>query len=365
MGLTLVSAYVPAGGPPPGRVGLVPLDVLEVGPCVLRVPGVTVVDVRGGEVLADESCLRSDPSAGGGPLADPVAEAAARAFALTNAAVCARRLLDVVEATLDRTLPPLKILTGAHQDRWRRWGGGHYRLPAQTYSTLPEDGDVAPTGEVHLGAGQAFVTQAGAPYLHVPGHSLSIVTHEVAHHVCRHVADFRLNRLLPPGDQTNNRTAIEEGTCDYLAAAMLGHPDIYGWHRQHISVSDIRRRALSAGWTMADFRGSHKTDPHRDGSVWACALWDARTRAARAGFRPEAVDALVVRGLAGLGDTAEDERSPETRRARKYFGSLLSEMLQACVDPTLADHVENAMAFRGIRPGWSNAMAREAARQCA
>ena len=205
-------------------------------------------------------------------------DAGARAFALTNVAWCARRLLDRVEGELGCILPPLRILVGSHQPGTRRWGGGHYRLPAASYSELPEDSSVDPTGEVHLGSGRTYVEHDGAPYLHAPGHNPAIVSHEVAHHVCRHVADFRLNRLRPPEQQTNRRTPVEEGTCDYLAAVMLGHPDIYGWHRRQIPVTDPRRRCLSAPWTMADFRGGHDTDPHADGAIWACALWAARSQ---------------------------------------------------------------------------------------
>ena len=247
----------------------------------------------------------------------------------------------------------------------KRWGGGHYRLPAASYSELPEDSPVDPAGEVHLGSGRTYVEHDGAPYLHAPGHNPAIVSHEVAHHVCRHVADFRLNRLRPPQQQTNRRTAVEEGTCDYLAAAMLGHPDIYGWHRRQIPVTDPRRRSLSAPWTMADFRGGHDADPHTDGTIWACALWQARSRAAETGHPAAAVDAMLLRGLARLGSQHAADRSLEARRSRRYFGTLLAAMLEAGSGGPLVDEIERVMAARGIRPGWSNARAREVARGCA
>ena len=365
MVVTSVAGYVPSHSPPPGRLQLVPLDVSEVMPAGLRVPGVTVTDVSGGLVLAEEGWLRSEPSRGGGPLAAPGLEESARAFTLTNVAWSARRLLDRVESELGLPLPPLRILVGRHETGLRRWGGGHYRLPASSYSELPEDSAVDPAGEVHLGSGRAYVAHDGARYLHVPGHNVAVVSHEVAHHVCRHVADFRLNRLRPPLDQTNRRTAIEEGTCDYLAAVMIGHPDIYGWHRSHVPTTDQRRRSLAAPWTMADFRGGQHADPHMDGSVWACALWAARTEAVRAGHRAESVDAMLLHGLDLLGRQADLDRSPETRRARKYYGTLLAGMLEAGPDPALAGLVERVMAARGIRAGWSNARAREVARRCA
>jgi hypothetical protein len=365
VGLTPVAAYVSGEGPPPGLAARVLLDVLEVLPDRVSVPGATVVDVHGGPVLSDETRLRSDPGRGGGPLSAPALDASARAFALTNVAWCARRLLERVELELGRTVPPLRILVGGHEAGTRRWGGGHYRLPASSYSELPEDSPVDPAGEVHLGSGRAYVQHDGAPYLHAPGHNPAIVTHEVAHHVCRHLADFRLNRLRPAAQQTNRRTAVEEGTCDYLAAAMLGHPDIYGWHRRHLPVTDPRRRCLSAPWTMADFQGGHEADPHTDGAIWASALWEARSGAGETGHPAEAVDAVLLRGLAALGGQPVDVRSPESRRSRKYFGTLLSAMLDGGGDRTLGGGIERAMAARGIRPGWSNAQAREVARRCA
>ena len=363
MGLTPVAAYVGRNGPPPGQPAHVLLDIREVLPDTVCVPGLTVVDVRGGTLLSDDERLRSDPGRGGGPLSEPALDAGARAFALTNVAWWARRLLDRVEGELGCILPPLRILVGSHQRGVRHWGGGHYRLPAASYSELPEDSPVEPTGEVHLGSGRAYVEHEGAPYLHAPGHNPAIVSHEVAHHVCRHVADFRLNRLRPPQQQTNRRTPVEEGTCDYLAAVMLGHPDIYGWHRRQIPVTDPRRRCLSVPWTMADFRGNG-TDPHTDGAIWSCALWLARCRAAETGRPAAAVDAMLLRGLARLGGQHADDRSPEARRYRRDFGTLLSAMLEAGPDGPLVDEIEQVMAARGIRPGWSNDRAREVARGC-
>jgi hypothetical protein len=361
-GVVSVTAYVPQAAPPPGALALVPLDVEEVLPDGLRVPGVSVVDVRGDVGLDTNGRLRSDPADGGGRLSDPDGDAAARAFALTNAAGAARRLLQWVETSLGVVLPHLPVLVGCHQAGRLPWGGGHYRLPAASYSELPEDSDVSPAGEVHLGAGRRYLRSAGGQYLHAPAHNVALVTHEVAHHVCRHVADFRLNRLRPPFDQSNRKTAVEEGTCDYLAGALLGHPDIYGWHRGHLSVTDPRRRYLAAPWTMADFRGGHRSDPHADGSVWACALWAARARAEESGHPPESVDGVLLRGLRRLG-AQDDDRDPETRRARRYFGTLLTAMLEAADDATLAEHLERVMAGRGIRPGWSNSRARDEARR--
>lgn len=365
MGVTAVAAYVVDGNPPPGRLADVPLEILDVLPDGLRVPGLTVVDVQGDSLLSEPARLRSDPGRGGGHPLHPALETAARAFSLTNVAWSARQLLERTETYLNVRLPPLLILIGRHETHRRRWGGGHYRLPAAAYSELPEPVPVAPTGEVHLGTGRTYVEHGGASYMHAPGHNVALVTHEVAHHVCRHVADFRLNRLRPSLQQTNRRSAVEEGTCDYLAAAMIGHPDIYGWHRGHLSLTDPRRRSLSSPWTMADFRGGQGVDPHADGSIWASALWDARSHAAQAGHPEEHVDRALIRGLERLGHEPGTDRDPETRRVRKYYGTLLSAMLEACDSAPLAEHLERVMAARGIRPGWSNAYARDMARRSA
>ena len=74
-----------------------------------------------------------------------------------------------------------------------------------------------------------------------------------------------------------------------------------------------------------------------------------------------AVVTALIRGLARLGDR-DDDRGPETRRARKHFGTLLAAMLEAEPDPALAGHLERVMAARGIRPSWANARARDVAR---
>jgi hypothetical protein len=362
---TAVTAYVVRKSPPPGRLSVVGLDDLEVLPDRLRMPRLTVEDLRGGSLLSGRGTLRSDPRWSAGHAPAPALNATVRAFSLTNVAWAARRLLQRVEACLGVELPHLHIVVGCHDNGRRHWSGGHYRLPATWYSELPEEGPVAPTGEVHLGYGRAFVVHEGTRYLHSPGHDVALVSHEVAHHVCRHVADFRLNALRPARGHTNHRTAVEEGTCDYLAAVMIGHPDIYGWHRGHLPLTDPRRRCLAAPWTMASFRGGHDADPHADGTIWAAALWEARWRAPEVGFPSEHVDAALLHGLARLGSQHFTERDEENLRARRYFGTLLAAVLEAARDASLAHHVERVMAARGIRAGWSNAHAREVARGCA
>ena len=100
------------------------------------------------------------------------------------------------------------------------------------------------------------------------------------------------------------------------------------------------------------------------GTIWAGALWLARCRAAETGHPAAAVDAMLLRGLARLGGRHAGDRSLEARRSRRYFGTLLSAMLEAGSDGPLVAGIEAAMAARGIRPGWSNARARDVARGC-
>jgi hypothetical protein len=145
---------------------------------------------------------------------------------------------------------------------------------------------------------------------------------------------------------------------------MIGHPDIYGWHRGHLPFTDPRRRCLTGPWTMAHFRGGHDADPHTDGTIWAAALWDARARAEPAGHPPEHVDDALLRGLARLGRAPVTDRDQETLRSRQDFGTALAAVLDSTADAALADHLERVMAAHGIRPGWTNAHAQEVARAC-
>jgi hypothetical protein len=364
--MTRAAVYVPDGRPGPGRLSEVDLDVLGLGPAELVVPEVTVRDERGGE-LFDGAALVFDPAAGGGPLAGQGADRQARAFGVVNAAFHAQRALRYAADLLGHSLPRLLVRIGMHNEP-RRWGGGHYRLPD------PADDEpvrVHPDGEVHLGGGAAFVRYRGGRYFHAPAHNAAIVYHEAGHHLARHTADFRLNRLRPPDNQISGKTGIDEGTADVIAAAMLARPDVYAWHRAHIPESDQRRRKLDRRWTMAVFRGGRDHDQHADGTVWASACWSARERVVAAGWPPTRFDAMLLRGLeqfdrdnrpgalSGNG-TAERARA-DALRPRRHFSRLLAAMITA--DSQLAPLVLAAMAEHGIRTGASNAELREAARE--
>lgn len=353
-----VRVHLPRGAAGPGEPTETALDVTAVSATSLGLPEVTVRD-ESGQALLDDGDLRFDPAAGGGPLAPPEAQRQARAFALVNTAFHAQRALKLAAALLGRPLPRLLVRIGLHHEQ-RSWGGGHYRLPAASYSELPETGPVQPQGEVHLGYGRTYLPVPAPRYFHAPGHNAAIIYHEIGHHLCRHSADFRLNRLLPPAAQTNRKIALDEGTCDFFAAVLLGSPDIYGWHRARVPVWRQDRRCLDPRWTMACFHGGRDRDPHRDGTIWASALWSARSAVQLAGHDPVRFDAMVVRGLDRFGHADCDDRSEAVLRRRRHFSRLLAAIVGT--DHELAEPVLAAMAAHGIRLGASNAELRERAR---
>ncbi len=353
-----VQVYRPDGKSGPGRLVETQLDVLEVAPAGLTLAEVTVRD-ESGQALFQGDDLRFDPAAGGGPLAGPGAQRQARAFAVVNSAFHAQRALRFAAVLLGRPLPHLLVRIGLHHEQ-RSWGGGHYRLPAQSYSELPEAGPVRPDGEMHLGYGRGFLSVPEPRYFHTPGHNPAIIYHEVGHHLCRHSADFRLNRLLPALAQTNRKIALDEGTSDYFAAVLLGTPDIYGWHRGQVPVWQQSRRCLNPRWTMASFHGGRERDPHSDGTVWASALWSARMAVQATGADPTRFDSMVVQGLDRFGSSDGDNRSEPVLRRRRHFSRLLAAIV--ATDASLAEPVLAAMAGHGIRLGASNAELRDQAR---
>jgi hypothetical protein len=359
-----VSAYLPDAATGPGRLAEVPLDVLSRGPAELVLPEATVRDERGVPLLdsADQADLVADPSGGGGPLSGAEADRRARVFGLTNAAYHAQRAMRTVEELLGHPLPPLLVRIGMHESP-RRWGGGHYRLAARSFDP-PEPDQARAAGEVHLGGGSGFIpVQGGDSYFGAPAHNLSILYHEIGHHICRHTADFRLNRLRPEREQTNKKIALDEGTCDMFTAIMLGRPDIYGWHRGAIPEWDRRRRMLSPQWTMAGFEGG-PADPHSDGMIWSSACWSARERVAAAGHDRRRFDRMLLRGLemawtihvAAFPD--EDSPSRPALKQRRYYSRLLEALL--AVDPDLTDPVLAGMEPHGIWPGATNTELRDA-----
>jgi hypothetical protein len=354
--VTVACVYLPDGRQGPGRLGEVDLEVCAVGPAELVLPEATVRDERGGVLFEDGSPrgLVFDPVSGGGPLVAASVDRRARAFGVVNTAFHVQRALRFAAGLLGRPVPRVVVRIGMHDEP--PWGGGHYRLPR------PGDGEsmvVEASGEVHLGGGRAFVTGPDR-YFAAPSHNNAIIYHEIGHHLCRHTADFRLNRLRPVGEQVNMKIALDEGTSDAVTAILLGTPDIYGWHRRHIPVWDQRRRKLDAGWTMAYFRGGRESDPHADGTVWASACWSARQRVVAAGVDPVRFDAMLLRGLDLAGQHDVTTLSTAALRSRRHFSRLLTAMTR--IDPDLAPDVLTAMADHDIHPEGSNAELRETAR---
>lgn len=195
---------------------------------------------------------------------------------------------------------------GKRRGRMIPMQGGHYRLPSWRYDPS-EFQPVSRTGEIHLGPGYqlhrdgAIVKATGGPYWGHAAHNGAILYHEYGHHIARHTADLRANSLRPPDKQSNRKAAMDEGTCDYWAAVMLGTPHIWTWHRRH-DDQEIHPRSLASAKTMADYDSSANADPHSNGTIWAAALWDLRTRLkATEPDGAHRIDLLVLKALLGLG----------------------------------------------------------------
>lgn len=323
-GLALV-----ADGSLPGRLHLVTLPGAAPLPDGVELPGLVVRDVRGPVGAGD--------------------------FATFNVAWQLSRALAVVQGLLGSPLPPLLVRVGDHAAHWPRWAGGHYRLPARRYR-VPESVTAA-AGEIHLGPGRKLRPAPDGRLWDAGAHNPAIVAHEFGHHVIRHTADPRVNRRADPHDQDNRKTALDEGTADYLAAVLLGTPDIYAWHRPRAARGSPRRRDLDAERTMATFRGGRDADPHEDGSIWASALWAARVAVAERTGAPERFDTLVLDALCRIGASDPDLPTRETRRLRRHFGGALAALLAAdgARGAGVGHLVERAFAARGIRAGARNA----------
>src|SRR4030088_2837465 len=222
-------------------------------------------------------------------------------------------------------------------DRWLPFQGGHYRLPAAHYD-LHEHHPISPDGEIHLGPGRnllqygALVEAAGGPYRANASHNAGVLYHEYGHNLTRHTVDFRANALRPPTRQNNRKSAIDEGTCDYLAATMLGPPHIWAWHPRH-DDEVIHPRSLCSSKTMADYDTGPKADAHANGTIWAAALWDLRTKLGQIeADRVRRTDLLVVHTLLLLGrlvDASSGNTVNGIRRLRKSFQIGAAAMLHA------------------------------------
>lgn len=318
----------------------------------LVVTGLTVRDVRGHLAPAAEVPVGATDRHGAG---DRVA--AERLDGVTTVTWLLSRALSWAQRRLARPLPPLVVRVGEHSSVWPTWTGGHYRLPARR-SRVPER-VAATTGEIHLGGGHRFLALDGMPGRQwiAAAHHPGIVVHEFGHHVVRHTADPRANARAAVRDQDNRKSALDEGTADFLAAVLLGTPDIYGWHRAHVPRGGRWRRDLDAGWTMAAFTGGRDADPHADGQVWAGALWAARVAVQARTARSDVFDRLLLDALVLLGRDEDGETVRELRRRRRRFASGLDALLAAddAGGTGVGDLVERAFAARGIVRGATNA----------
>ena len=214
--------------------------------------------------------------------------------------------------------------------RWLAFQGGHYRLPSRRYD-VPEFAPLSPSGEIHLGPGRqllhygALVEQTGglyrARYRANASHNAGIIYHEYGHHITRHTADFQANALRPPDQQKNRKSAIDEGTCDYWAAAMLGTPHIWAWHQRH-DEQKIHPRSLSSSKTMADYDSGPKADEHLNGTIWGAALWDLRTQlAATMPDGSRQADLLVLKALLLIGKLTGPENGQDRKGLRRVRAS--------------------------------------------
>ncbi|HEX6492523.1 MAG TPA: hypothetical protein VF112_03370, partial [Candidatus Dormibacteraeota bacterium] len=331
------------------------LEVERIDPAALVCPAVTVTCEVAGTLL-DGGDLRYDPRGGGGAAAPAEHRREALAFGLVNTAYHAQRGLETLAKLLGRPLPPLRVCIGRHATQRPDWGGGHYRLPAAQYSSLPEDEPPVASGEIHLGTGGRLVPLRGERYLHSASHDPSIVLHELGHHLTRHTADFRVNRRRPPQAQANMKTPLDEGTSDYVAAILLDTADIYGWHRATVAPESPRRRCLAAPWTMAQFVGGHLSDPHTDGTIWSAALWAARTELCRRGVEGARFDSVVIRALDRVGTTADDLPIEGARQLRRRYALALEAILEedSAHGGAFGAVVEPVFAARGIEVGFGN-----------
>ncbi|GAC1700818.1 MAG: hypothetical protein NVS9B4_02930 [Candidatus Acidiferrum sp.] len=223
------------------------------------------------------------------------------------------------------------------RNHWLPFQGGHYRLPSKRYA-IPERNPISPAGEIHLGPGWqllehgALVEASGGRYRANASHNAGIIYHEYGHHITRHTADFRANSLCSPDQQNNRKTAMDEGTCDYWAATLLGTPHIWILHRRH-DDHEVHFRSLASRKTMKDYDTGPLADVHTNGTIWGAALWDLRTQMATRqtdGIRKS--DLLVLKGLLQIGKLTprwQETSIASARSARKNFDVGLTSLLLA------------------------------------
>lgn len=283
-------------------------------------------------------------------LADLEAPPLPRLLAVVNAHPAAT---DLAEGIRDGVLK--------NNERWLPFQGGHYRLASRNYD-IPEHDPVSPDGEIHLGAGRqlwqhgALAERAGRGYRANASHNAGIIYHEYGHHITRHTADFRGNALRPRDDQDNRKSPIDEGTCDYWAATILGTPHIWAWHQVH-DEQNLHPRSLSSKRSMADYDHDRSADPHLNGTIWGAALWDLRAALlAREPDGARQTDLLLVQALLLIGKMMGERPPPDPKSVRKARGSYavgLAALLHADENLFGARHRDSILDIfckRGISP---------------
>lgn len=305
-----------------------------------------------------------EPGRGGGRLDKVVlADQAMRAryvqaahFGEVNTYYHLDRIASYVDGLLGRlgapSLPPVVAVVNAHhaatevdgvrdgirgRRRWLPFQGGHYRLPSRRYD-IAEPAPLSADGEIHLGPGWrlleygGLVEAVGGRTRANASQNAGIIYHEYGHHITRHTADFRANALRSPQRQDNYKTGMDEGTCDYWAAAMLGTPHIWYWHRRH-DAEEIHPRSLSSSRTMADYDYRRGADAHTNGTIWGATLWDLRRRISEhPGDGTLVSDLLVLQALLLLGRRVPADEEPRIRairRCREPFSAGLAALLEA------------------------------------
>lgn len=249
-------------------------------------------------------------------------------------------------------------------NHWLPFQGGHYRLPSRRYE-MSEHDPISPAGEIHLGPGRqllehgALVEAAGGRYRANASHNAGIIYHEYGHHITRHTADFRANNLRPSDQQSNRKTAMDEGTCDYWAATMLGTPHIWILHRRH-DDHEIHVRSLTSHKTMADYDTGASADVHANGTIWGAALWDLRTH--MAAKEPDGIrksDLLVLKALVLMGKLTprwQETSVASVRLGRKHFDVGLTSLLLADEQLNRSQNQKTILELfgkRGILPAQS------------
>lgn len=297
-------------------------------------------------------------------------------YHVTRIAAYVDRLLRLMN---EKPLPRVRVLVNAHHaatrekdggrdgvmgkksGRWLPFQGGHYRLPTRRSPQLAERFAIWRTGEIHLGPGWRLTHEGLLPelakraYRCNASHNPGIIYHEYGHHMVRHTADFRANAFKAPHRQSNRKTANDEGLSDYWAAAILGTPHIWCWHRRH-DTRWIHPRSLASRVTMADFDKQSTADPHRNGTILAAALWDLRQAIESREGRSLKADLLVLSAMLNVGRLRDHPFHPsveQTRRIRDGFSVFMACLLHADsvrFDGRYGQFIRSCLEERGIYP---------------